>query len=84
MDGVAAMRRQKLDAGESRSTAQCSSSESRCVCGSLLARITAAGVELKCRRCKRIVVVPWASDESGTTIEPLTSSDRALRGGDRG
>jgi hypothetical protein len=32
--------------------------ELRCHCGSLMARLTAAGVELKCRRCKRIVVVP--------------------------
>jgi hypothetical protein len=30
----------------------------RCSCGSLLARLVAAGVELKCRRCKRIVVLP--------------------------
>jgi len=30
----------------------------RCECGSLLARWTAAGLELKCRRCKRHVVVP--------------------------
>lgn len=39
------------------------SRESRCVCGSLLARITAEGVELKCRRCKRIVVVPWSQSD---------------------
>lgn len=30
----------------------------RCRCGSLMARLTQAGVELKCRRCKRMVVVP--------------------------
>lgn len=30
----------------------------RCDCGSLLARWTPAGLELKCRRCKRHVVVP--------------------------
>jgi len=29
----------------------------RCCCGSLLARVVAEGVELKCRRCKRQVVV---------------------------
>ncbi len=33
--------------------------DARCACGSLLARLTAGGVELKCRRCKRIVVMPW-------------------------
>jgi len=34
----------------------------RCDCGSLLARLVDAGVELKCRRCKRLVVVPLAGD----------------------
>jgi hypothetical protein len=29
----------------------------RCGCGSLMARRTASGLELKCRRCKRVVVV---------------------------
>jgi hypothetical protein len=33
----------------------------RCTCGSLLARLVASGVELKCRRCKRIVVLPFHS-----------------------
>jgi phage FluMu protein Com len=32
--------------------------ELRCLCGSLVARVTPVGVELKCRRCKRVVVVP--------------------------
>jgi hypothetical protein len=30
----------------------------RCTCGSLMARQTTTGIELKCRRCKRIVVLP--------------------------
>jgi len=30
----------------------------RCCCGSLLARVVEDGVELKCRRCKRHVIVP--------------------------
>lgn len=30
----------------------------RCACGSLLARLLPEGVELKCRRCRRVVVVP--------------------------
>ena len=33
-------------------------SECRCLCGSLIARRVPDGVELKCRRCKRTVVVP--------------------------
>ena len=32
--------------------------ELRCDCGSLMARVVDAGVELKCRRCKRVVLVP--------------------------
>jgi hypothetical protein len=37
--------------------------ECRCVCGSLVARVVADGVELKCRRCKRklLVAVPLAN-----------------------
>jgi hypothetical protein len=34
--------------------------ELRCDCGNLLARRVEGGVELKCRRCKRTVVVPLA------------------------
>jgi phage FluMu protein Com len=30
----------------------------RCLCGNLLARLVAGGVELKCRRCKRTQVIP--------------------------
>jgi hypothetical protein len=29
----------------------------RCHCGSLMARVTVQGIELKCRRCKRVVVL---------------------------
>lgn len=35
--------------------------EDRCLCGQLMAVLTLAGVELKCRRCKRIHVIPWRS-----------------------
>lgn len=38
--------------------------ETRCACGSLLARLTAEGVELKCRRCKRLVVVRWGEQRA--------------------
>lgn len=30
----------------------------RCLCGSLLARLVPEGVELKCRRCRRRIIVP--------------------------
>jgi hypothetical protein len=34
----------------------------RCLCGCLMARIVADGVELKCRRCKRTMLVPLQAD----------------------
>jgi phage FluMu protein Com len=36
----------------------------RCLCGSMLARLVPGGVELKCRRCKRQVVVPLVEDRT--------------------
>jgi hypothetical protein len=32
--------------------------EHRCLCGSLLAKITPEGIELKCRKCKRLQLIP--------------------------
>ena len=32
--------------------------EARCHCGHLVARLCKEGVELKCKRCKRIVILP--------------------------
>ncbi|MBM3801797.1 MAG: hypothetical protein FJW26_05715 [Acidimicrobiia bacterium] len=34
------------------------SQEHRCLCGSLLARIIPEGIELKCRKCKRLRIIP--------------------------
>ena len=34
------------------------SEDCRCFCGSLLARVVPGGVEVKCRRCKRTLVLP--------------------------
>ena len=39
------------------------SDEARCVCGQLVARLRLNGVELKCKRCKRIVMVPYAVEK---------------------
>lgn len=36
----------------------------RCLCGSLLARLVPEGVELKCRRCKRRVVLPLEDERA--------------------
>lgn len=32
----------------------------RCVCGSLMARFSEKGLELKCKRCKRIHLIPFS------------------------
>ena len=37
--------------------------DERCLCGSLLARIDEAGVEILCRRCKRIHRIHWPGGE---------------------
>jgi len=44
----------------------------RCGCGNLLARLVSGGVELKCRRCKRTVMLPLEAD---TTKEVEIGSD---------
>ena len=36
-------------------------SETRCECGQLIAKVVEAGLELKCKRCKRIVTIPFSS-----------------------
>jgi phage FluMu protein Com len=41
----------------------------RCECGNLLAKMAPEGIEMKCRRCKRIVLIRFADIEG---YEPLT------------
>lgn len=50
--------------------------DARCVCGSLLARITPEGIEVKCRRCKRVIVIPFPTDGSKGGPRPPPSSDK--------
>ena len=48
----------------------------RCHCGSLLARLVPGGVEVKCRRCKRTVVIALDAAESGScapTVKQLNA-----------
>ena len=42
----------------------------RCVCGALLARWVAAGLELKCRRCKRTTLIPYPKRTAITRRHP--------------
>lgn len=37
--------------------------ELRCGCGSLVARLNRDGIEIKCRRCKRIKIIPLSVSE---------------------
>lgn len=46
----------------------------RCLCGRLLAKITTQGVELKCRRCKRIARIPYVTQEK-KNVDKSTSGD---------
>jgi phage FluMu protein Com len=43
--------------------AQDSPAQRRCHCGNLLAKIVTSGIELKCRRCKRVEVIAFSDIE---------------------
>ena len=51
-------------------SAAAASGDCRCLCGSLLARMVEGAVELKCRRCKRTLLVPLAGDARGIRPAP--------------
>ena len=40
--------------------------EVRCECGSLVAKLVGSAIELKCRRCKRLALIPLAEFEGGS------------------
>jgi len=44
--------------------------EARCECGQLIAKLRNHGVELKCKRCKRIVVIPYSMVERDVGLAP--------------
>jgi len=44
--------------------------ETRCECGQLIAKVQRQGLELKCKRCKRIVVIPFTAIEGWTEFSP--------------
>lgn len=48
-----------------------SCAESRCQCGRLLARLTDAGIELKCPRCRRVVLLGWSELKDDRRAEPV-------------
>jgi phage FluMu protein Com len=48
--------------------------EVRCDCGLLLMKLTPEGLEVKCRRCKRVRVLPWQPPRGMTSCKKLKSS----------
>jgi phage FluMu protein Com len=50
------------------------SDETRCECGQLIAKVRGQGLELKCKRCKRIVVIPFTAIEGWTDFPSGTVS----------
>jgi hypothetical protein len=39
--------------------------EVRCGCGCLVAKLGQSGIELKCRRCKRLALIPFEGIRDG-------------------
>lgn len=50
--------------------------DERCLCGNLLARATPEGVEILCRRCKRVHCIPWGT-VSGAGPPPKREAARS-------
>jgi phage FluMu protein Com len=44
--------------------------DERCLCGSLVAKLSPKGVEILCRRCKRIHIIPWSEEREPVTAAP--------------
>jgi hypothetical protein len=51
----------------------------RCDCGSLMARVTTSGIELKCRRCKRVVLVATNDARRGWVTVALHRDEGVMR-----
>jgi hypothetical protein len=47
---------------------RCQSGETRCECGQLIAKVVDGGLELKCKRCKRIVLIPFSSIQGWNSL----------------
>lgn len=52
---------------KSSSLEHCQALETCCECGQLIAKVREQGLELKCKRCKRIVIIPFSSIEGWGT-----------------
>ncbi|MEK6683219.1 MAG: hypothetical protein AABY46_01005 [Nitrospirota bacterium] len=47
-------------------TDQPNTHEVRCECGSLVAKLVGSAIELKCRRCKRLALIPLSDFRGGS------------------
>ncbi len=48
--------------------------EARCECGQLVAKLGVESVELKCKRCKRLVSIPFSTlSRSEVTLQLCTT-----------
>ena len=66
--------------GPSRAIAE--TSETRCECGQLIAKVRGQSLELKCKRCKRIVVIPFSSIQGWRNRSIIKSAMRKEAFGD--
>ncbi len=49
--------------------------EARCHCGQLVAKLHREGVELKCKRCKRIISIPYTNiEQAEVTVQPCSAN----------
>lgn len=49
----------------------------RCDCGNLLARVAKEGIELKCKRCKRLILVPFSELEGFETFLEMIRQEKS-------
>ena len=47
--------------------------DERCACGNLVAKVTPRGVEILCRRCKRVHRIPWEKQREARGAGTLTA-----------
>jgi hypothetical protein len=41
----------------------CASEHIHCLCGKLIARLVNSGIQLKCKRCRRLMTIPFSHIE---------------------
>jgi len=55
--------------------------EVRCECGHLLAKLTSKGVEMKCRRCKRVHLLQVSATQPAKPRRPASEVSRKTKSG---